>query len=119
MSTSCRFCRAPVTDIVLDLGLSPISNEFRNAAELHRQPQTFYPLSMLLCGQCRLAQIYDVPTPPQWPAVAKPLAPLRVAVSRRKRWKVPRSCTAVSLHASPRASMRQVTIERSWARAGL
>lgn len=68
MSTSCRFCRAPVTDMVLDLGLSPISNEFRNAAELHRQPQTFYPLSMLLCGQCRLAQIYDVPTPPHFNA---------------------------------------------------
>jgi 2-polyprenyl-3-methyl-5-hydroxy-6-metoxy-1,4-benzoquinol methylase len=68
MTTHCRFCRADVTDVVLDLGLSPVSNEFRAAADVDRLPQTYYPLAMLICGKCRLAQLIEVATPPHFNA---------------------------------------------------
>ena len=41
MSGACRFCQAPVTRTVVDLGLSPISNQFRSADRVLRDGQTF------------------------------------------------------------------------------
>ncbi|MBI2256313.1 MAG: class I SAM-dependent methyltransferase [Proteobacteria bacterium] len=68
MTTRCRFCREEVTDVVLDLGLSPISNEFRGRADVAQRPQVYYPLAMLICGKCHLTQICDVATPPHFNA---------------------------------------------------
>ncbi|HWT99120.1 MAG TPA: class I SAM-dependent methyltransferase [Terriglobales bacterium] len=63
MATNCRFCGQLLVDKVLDLGLSPISNEFRPAITAEHQPQTYYPLAMMVCRQCWLAQLADVTTP--------------------------------------------------------
>lgn len=48
---------------MLDLGLSPISNEFRAAATAAHEPQVFYPLAIMICEHCWLAQLVDVSTP--------------------------------------------------------
>ena len=63
MASKCRFCGAELKDTVLDLGLSPISNEFRHAEDLAVKSQIFYPLSLMVCSTCWLAQLPDVHTP--------------------------------------------------------
>ena len=63
MATNCRFCGQLLVDKVLDLGLSPISNEFRAAANADHEPQTYYPLAVMICQKCWLAQLTDVRTP--------------------------------------------------------
>ena len=66
MSGGCRFCRAPLTRTVLDLGLSPISNQFRSADRVLNDGQMFYPLTVMVCEQCWLVQLTDVETPPHF-----------------------------------------------------
>lgn len=66
MSGGCRFCRTPLTRTVLDLGLSPISNEFRSADRVLNDGQTFYPLTVMVCEVCWLVQLTDVATPPHF-----------------------------------------------------
>lgn len=63
MPSACRFCGSPLTHTVVDLGLSPISNAFRPFDIVDREPQTFYPLKVMVCDACWLAQIVDVETP--------------------------------------------------------
>jgi len=66
VSGGCRFCRAPLTRTVLDLGLSPISNQFRSADRVLNDGQMFYPLTVMVCEQCWLVQLTDVETPPHF-----------------------------------------------------
>lgn len=66
MSGRCRFCRAPLTRTMLDLGLSPVSNQFRSPDRVLRDGQTFYPLTAMVCEQCWLVQLTDVETPPHF-----------------------------------------------------
>ncbi|HKE94846.1 MAG TPA: class I SAM-dependent methyltransferase [Povalibacter sp.] len=66
MSGGCRFCRAPLTRTVLDLGLSPISNQFRSADRVLNDGQTFYPLTVMVCERCWLVQLTNVETPPHF-----------------------------------------------------
>lgn len=61
--TGCRFCGAELTQCVVDLGLSPISNHFRGAGELNTSGQTFYPLKVMVCSSCWLVQLTDIATP--------------------------------------------------------
>src|SRR5260221_4482197 len=63
MASECRFCGSHLKDTVLDLGLSPISNEFRHADDLSAKPQVFYPLTVMVCSTCWLLQLSDVQTP--------------------------------------------------------
>lgn len=63
MAMNCRFCGQPLISKVLDLGLSPISNEFRAASTAAHEPQVYYPLAMMICQNCWLAQLIDVTTP--------------------------------------------------------
>jgi len=56
----------PLIHVVADLGLSPISNEFRSAEDTKQKAQTFYPLTVMVCGSCWLVQLIKVSTPPHF-----------------------------------------------------
>src|SRR5438874_2623194 len=47
---------------MVDLGLSPLSENLISSAELER-PETFYPLHVRVCESCWLAQIPQVVPP--------------------------------------------------------
>lgn len=51
----CRFCGAELTDTFVDLGLSPISNEYVEERDFDKG-QYFYPLNVKVCRSCFLAQ---------------------------------------------------------------
>ena len=55
---NCRHCRAPLTRRFLDLGTAPPSNAYLDAARLD-QPEAWYPLRLLVCDTCWLAQTED------------------------------------------------------------
>ena len=63
MTSRCRFCNSPLTETVADLGLSPVSNHFRDAATAQSSGQTFYPLHAMVCKNCWLVQLTEVETP--------------------------------------------------------
>lgn len=63
MTSRCRFCNSTLTETVADLGLSPVSNHFRDAAAAQSSGQTFYPLHAMVCKNCWLVQLTDVETP--------------------------------------------------------
>lgn len=63
MSGCCRLCRATLTRTMLDLGLSPVSNQFRSADRVRRDGQMFYPLAVMVCERCWLVQLAEVETP--------------------------------------------------------
>lgn len=63
MTDTCRFCGHPLTLVVADLGLSPVSNHFRPAETAGKLGQTFYPLKAMVCDGCWLVQLPHVETP--------------------------------------------------------
>jgi 2-polyprenyl-3-methyl-5-hydroxy-6-metoxy-1,4-benzoquinol methylase len=58
---SCRFCGGQVYDFV-DLGMSPLCESFLGADQLDAM-EPFYPLRVLICGTCFLAQIKEYVAP--------------------------------------------------------
>jgi 2-polyprenyl-3-methyl-5-hydroxy-6-metoxy-1,4-benzoquinol methylase len=54
----CRACAAPLTELFVDLGMSPISNAMRRTDQADR-PEKFYPLRAFVCSECRLVQLQD------------------------------------------------------------
>jgi len=58
----CRFCETNLSNLVLDLGVSPLANSNLTAAQL-QQPETFYPLRMFVCTSCFLVQLEDYQAP--------------------------------------------------------
>ncbi len=54
----CRFCDATLHHSMIDLGLSPLCEDFIRADEL-QQPETFFPLDVLVCEQCWLVQVVE------------------------------------------------------------
>lgn len=56
---TCRHCRAPLRLPLIDLGSAPPSNAYLTADAL-RQPERWFPLRVLVCEQCWLAQTEDV-----------------------------------------------------------
>ena len=54
----CRHCHAPLTLPLIDLGSSPPSNAYLTAETLS-QPETWFPLRVMVCQQCWLAQVED------------------------------------------------------------
>lgn len=54
----CRHCGAELTLPLIDLGSSPPSNAYLSEAALH-EPETWFPLQVLVCTQCWLAQTAD------------------------------------------------------------
>ena len=58
MTMKCRHCHAEVTLPFVDLGSSPPSNAYLTPAQM-QQPETVYPLRVLVCEQCWLVQTED------------------------------------------------------------
>ena len=54
----CRHCGAPLTRRFLDLGTAPPSNAYLDGARLDA-PEAWYPLRLLVCESCWLAQTED------------------------------------------------------------
>ncbi|WP_407194080.1 class I SAM-dependent methyltransferase [Bradyrhizobium sp. STM 3566] len=59
---SCRSCGAPLTAVLVDLGMTPISNAFVRA-EHASLSERFYPLKSFVCDHCWLVQLEDFETP--------------------------------------------------------
>lgn len=60
----CRFCGKELKYSMADLGLSPISNEYIEEKDLDRG-QYFYPLNVMICEDCFLAQVMEYQAPEQ------------------------------------------------------
>jgi len=52
----CRFCDELLTCSLIDLGMSPLCEDFIRGSELS-DPETFYPLEVMVCAGCGLAQV--------------------------------------------------------------
>jgi len=51
----CRACGTPLEHTMVNLGLSPLCEDFLRQEELNA-PETFYPLEVFICHECWLAQ---------------------------------------------------------------
>jgi len=58
----CRFCSAPLNPSFVDLGVSPLSNAYRDAEQLEMM-EPFYPLHLYVCEKCLLVQLPVYQTP--------------------------------------------------------
>jgi 2-polyprenyl-3-methyl-5-hydroxy-6-metoxy-1,4-benzoquinol methylase len=61
-SAACRFCGAPLSSSLADLGMSPPSNSYVKAEDLNRM-ERFYPLHAWVCEKCFLVQLEEFETP--------------------------------------------------------
>lgn len=55
---ACRFCSSTKLHTVVDLGMSPLCENFLTADQL-RQMERFYPLRALVCEDCFLVQVEE------------------------------------------------------------
>lgn len=55
---NCRHCGSPLRHHFVDLGFAPPSNAYLTAENL-RQPEIYYPLKVMICDRCWLAQTED------------------------------------------------------------
>jgi SAM-dependent methyltransferase len=55
----CRFCGAPLSLALLDLGELPLANSYLEAADLEH-PEPRYPLKPMVCESCWLVQIAEL-----------------------------------------------------------
>jgi SAM-dependent methyltransferase len=53
---SCRFCNKPLKHTVIDLGMSPLCENYVTAGDLNRM-EPFYPLHLKICEECYLVQL--------------------------------------------------------------
>lgn len=60
----CRFCKHPLSQSVVDLGMSPLSNAYLKQGQL-QEVERFYPLHALVCEQCFLVQLGEFESPEQ------------------------------------------------------
>jgi hypothetical protein len=56
---ACRHCGADLHLILADLGSVPVANDYIDP-ERHGGMEPFYPLQVLVCTECRLAQTHDL-----------------------------------------------------------
>ncbi len=61
-SPTCRSCGTPLTAVLVDLGMTPISNAFVRADHASFS-ERFYPLKSFVCDRCWLVQLEDFETP--------------------------------------------------------
>jgi 2-polyprenyl-3-methyl-5-hydroxy-6-metoxy-1,4-benzoquinol methylase len=57
--STCRFCQHPLHHTFVNLGGSPISNDFLTVEQLDKS-EKFYPLHTYVCDQCFLVQLPEV-----------------------------------------------------------
>ncbi|AFY94663.1 class I SAM-dependent methyltransferase [Chamaesiphon minutus] len=55
----CRFCEHPLQHTFVNLGGSPISNDFLNSEQVDKS-EKFYPLHTYVCDRCFLVQLPEV-----------------------------------------------------------
>jgi hypothetical protein len=58
----CRFCKAPLKHVFVDLGMSPLCESYRSYEQLN-QMEPFYPLRVYLCSSCFLVQLLEYVKP--------------------------------------------------------
>jgi SAM-dependent methyltransferase len=58
----CRCCQEHVRDTFVDLGMSPLVQSFIGPDKLDEM-EPFYPLHVLICSHCKLAQLRDYVSP--------------------------------------------------------
>jgi hypothetical protein len=58
----CRFCGAPLSEVFVDLGASPLANSYLEPEDLDRA-EAFYPLTVYVCGACLLVQLPEAERP--------------------------------------------------------
>jgi len=58
----CRFCKTPLHHTLVDLGMSPLCESYLAAGQLN-QMEPFYPLHVLVCDSCYLAQLEEYVSP--------------------------------------------------------
>ncbi|MDB5440687.1 MAG: C-methyltransferase [Caulobacteraceae bacterium] len=59
---ACRFCKAPLTRTLVDLGLQPLANSYVTPDQVAAGEDRLYPLHARVCDQCRLVQVDEVTT---------------------------------------------------------
>ncbi len=59
---ACRFCGAPLSEVFVDLGASPLANSYLEPEDL-RKAEAFYPLCVYVCGECLLVQLPEEERP--------------------------------------------------------
>jgi len=59
---NCRFCSKPLTNIFVDLGISPLSNAFLKK-EMLEDSEKKYPLCAYVCDNCFLVQLDEFEKP--------------------------------------------------------
>lgn len=52
----CRFCGEPLSQVMVDLGMSPLCESFLTADQVNAR-ESFYPLTTRVCGSCYLVQL--------------------------------------------------------------
>jgi SAM-dependent methyltransferase len=62
VTSSCRFCGAPLEHVFADLGMSPLANSYL-PPERANAMEPFYPLCALVCASCYLVQLEDFESP--------------------------------------------------------
>ena len=60
---TCRSCDAPLSAVLVDLGMTPISNAFVREGHGRHFSERFYPLKSFVCDRCMLVQLEDYETP--------------------------------------------------------
>ena len=58
---NCRSCSAPLAEVLVDLGSSPLANSYLEP-EAMQKGEVYYPLCVYLCHQCWLAQLPEFET---------------------------------------------------------
>ena len=58
----CRFCAAPLTTSMVDLGMSPLCQTHIPPDRMHEM-EPFYPLHAYVCGSCYLVQLQEFVSP--------------------------------------------------------
>jgi SAM-dependent methyltransferase len=61
-SPDCRFCQTPLTHVLCDLGMSPLSNSYVKFENVHLG-EKFYPLKVWVCDKCLLSQLESFESP--------------------------------------------------------
>ena len=59
---NCRFCGNDLSQIFLDLGITPLANSFLKKSELNNN-ESFFPLQVYVCEKCYLFQLKQFQTP--------------------------------------------------------
>ncbi len=54
----CNFCKKPLHHTFVDLGVSPIANDYLSPHQLHHA-EKFYPLPVCICESCLLVQLKE------------------------------------------------------------